>query len=126
MDPTSPRRARILIVEDEDLIRRLLQRTLTTRGWETSAVPGGEAALCEAARVEFDAVVCDLMMEGLDGFQTLSRLKEAHPALVCVVMTAFDTPENRLKAERLGAGGFVAKPFGVDELDRLLRSLLGV
>lgn len=124
MDPARPRR--ILIVEDEAFIRRLLERTLTTRGWDASSVSGGEAALAEAGRVEYDAVVCDLMMEGLDGFQTVARLKAAHPALAVVVMTAFDTPENRLKAERMGAGGFLGKPFSVDALDRLMRSLLSV
>ena len=107
---------RILIVDDEDGMRRLLGRVLTREGYDTSTVGSGVEALRLVANERFDLVVTDIKMPEMDGLQLLENLKEYEPSLPIIVMTAYGTIENAVQALRLGAYDYIAKPFETDEI----------
>ena len=107
---------RILVVDDEDGMRRLLSRVLTREGYETSAVGSGAEALRLVASERFDLVVTDIKMPEMDGLQLLAELKEYEPSLPIIVITAYGTIENAVQALRSGAYDYIAKPFENDEI----------
>ena len=107
---------RILIVDDEDGMRRLLSRVLTREGYDASAVGSGAEALRLVASERFDLVVTDIKMPEMDGLQLLAELKEYEPSLPIIVITAYGTIENAVQALRSGAYDYIAKPFENDEI----------
>ena len=107
---------RILIVDDEDGMRRLLSRVLTREGYDTVAVGSGAEALRLVANERFDLVVTDIKMPEMDGLQLLAELKEYEPSLLVIVITAYGTIENAVQALRSGAYDYIAKPFENDEI----------
>ncbi len=107
---------RILIVDDEDGMRRLLSRVLTREGYDTVAVGSGAEALRLVANERFDLVVTDIKMPEMDGLQLLAELKEYEPSLLIIVITAYGTIENAVQALRSGAYDYIAKPFENDEI----------
>ncbi len=107
---------RILIVDDEDGMRRLLSRVLTREGYDTSAVGSGAEALRLVSSERFDLVVTDIKMPEMDGLQLLAELKEYVPSLPIIVITAYGTIENAVQALRSGAYDYIAKPFENDEI----------
>jgi DNA-binding NtrC family response regulator len=107
---------RILIVDDEDGMRRLLSRVLTREGYDTSTVGSGAEALRLVANERFDLVVTDIKMPEMDGLQLLAELKDYEPSLPIIVITAYGTIENAVQALRSGAYDYIAKPFENDEI----------
>ncbi len=107
---------RILIVDDEDGMRRLLGRVLTREGYDASTVGSGAEALRLVANERFDLIVTDIKMPEMDGLQLLGELKEFEPSLPIIVMTAYGTIENAVQALRLGAYDYITKPFETDEI----------
>ena len=107
---------RILIVDDEEGLRRLLVRVLVKSGHEAIAVSGGAEALRQVAAEPFDLVITDIKMPEMDGLELLRQLKDFDPALPVIVMTAYGTVESAVEALRAGAYDYLAKPFEIDEL----------
>jgi DNA-binding NtrC family response regulator len=107
---------RILIVDDEDGMRRLLSRVLTREGYDTSTVGSGAEALRLVSNERFDLVVTDIKMPEMDGLQLLAELKDYEPSLPIIVITAYGTIENAVQALRSGAYDYIAKPFENDEI----------
>jgi len=118
---------RILIVDDEAPLRFLLSKQLTRAGFDTVTAADGAAALAVAAETAVDAVVLDVVMPGLDGFEVCRRLKaDPRTATVPVVfLSASCSGDFRRRAFRLGGADFLAKPFQVEELPAYLHTLLG-
>ena len=114
--------ARILIVDDEPEIGRILAVILRGAGFEVAAVDGGRAALEYLAASATDLVLLDVIMPELDGFETLRRIREA-PAtarLPVLMLTANAGAADRARAESLGADDFIAKPFDpADVVERI-------
>ena len=115
---------RILIVDDEEHIRKILTIMLTKKGYETRAAAGGSEALDLARHQSFDAVITDLRMSGMDGLELLARLKEYDPDLIVVVITAFSSVETAIAAMRQGAYDYISKPFKEDEIIMVLEKAL--
>ncbi len=107
---------RILIVDDDEGMRRLLVRVLGREGYEPLAVASGSEALAELAGEPFDLVVTDIQMPGMDGVALLHRIKEFDPGLPVIVITAYGTVENAVEALRGGAYHYLTKPFENDEI----------
>lgn len=107
---------RILIVDDEEGMRRLLSRVLSREGYETSTVASGAEALRLVANERFDLVVTDIKMPEMDGLELLAELKQYEPSLPIIVITAYGTIENAVQALRSGAYDYIAKPFENDEI----------
>ncbi len=118
--------AKILVVDDEPHIRRLASFILQRAGHMVVAAANGQEALECVVADRPDLVVCDIGMPGLDGFQTLDRLRalEGCADLPVVMLTARGQARDELRARDAGASGYVTKPFGsaqlVAEVDRLL------
>ncbi len=115
---------RILIVDDEEGMRRLLGRVLTREGYETVTVGSGAEALRQVAAERFDLVVTDIKMPEMDGLQLLAELKAYEPSLPIIVMTAYGTIENAVQALRSGAYDYLVKPFENDEIKLTVAKVL--
>ena len=118
---------RILIVDDEAPLRFLLSKQLTRAGFEVLTAADGPAALAVVAEVAVDAVVLDVVMPGMDGFEVCRRLKaDAATANVPVLfLSASIGGDFRRRAFRVGGVEFLAKPFQIEELPAYLRAILG-
>jgi two-component system, NtrC family, response regulator AtoC len=117
--------ANILIVDDERPIRRILSVLLQERRHRVTEVGSGEEAVAVLPEAKPDLVLLDLKLLGMDGLETLSRLRALSPSTDVVLMTAFGTITSAVEAMRRGAFDYVTKPFDNDELlmviDRALR-----
>lgn len=110
------KRARILLVDDEVVFANNMCRLLQSRGYRPMAVNSGESALEMLREREFDVVVLDLKMPGLDGVATLREIRDArHPAEV-LILTGHGAIDSAFEAVKLGAYDYLAKPCAVEEL----------
>jgi two-component system nitrogen regulation response regulator GlnG len=107
--------ARILIADDEDGLRWVLEKGFRQAGHDVVCVKDGETALRTAQAEPFDLVFLDVRMPGLDGLTVLRRLREARPDATVVVMTAHGTMDTAIQAMQHGAYDYLAKPFDLDE-----------
>jgi len=112
---------RILLVDDDSSMLALLPRILARKGFKVQVAADADAAERVLEGAEFDAIVIDVQLPGRDGFALAVVIHERWPALRIVFVTAFDSDASRKKAEALGAGAFLTKPIGVDELILHLR-----
>ena len=114
---------RVLIVEDEPRMAALLRRGLEREGLAADVVGNGEDALWRARAHEYDAVVLDVMLPGIDGFETCRRLRAAEVWAPVLMLTARDTVEDRVAGLDTGADDYLLKPFAFAELLARLRAL---
>ncbi|WJK44060.1 response regulator transcription factor [Solwaraspora sp. WMMA2056] len=115
---------RVLVVDDDAQIRELLESTLRFAGWEVHAVPDAATALVRLTGQEFDVVVLDVMMPGLDGFETVRLLRGRGKTTPVLFLTARQEVEDRIQGLRLGADDYVTKPFSVAEVVARLEALV--
>jgi len=107
---------RVLVVEDEREMRAMLEKGLTRRGFTPVALPSADEALARLAAEDFDVVLTDLRMPGMDGLALCERIALNRPDIPVVVVTAFGSLETAVAAIRAGAYDFVTKPIDVDAL----------
>ena len=112
---------RILIVEDDEIFLRPLQRTLEVAGYEVLVVPSGEDAIDLLKNDDVDLVLTDKRLPGIDGVEIVRRIKADHSNLAVVVMTAYGTIGSAVEAMRLGAEDYLVKPFDAAEVLMVLR-----
>lgn len=115
---------RVLIVDDEEHIRKILTVMLSKKGCLTQAAASGQEALDMAGRTGFDAVITDIRMPGMDGLELLARLKAQDPDLIVIVITAFSSVETAILAMKQGAYDYISKPFKEDEILLVLEKAL--
>jgi two-component system nitrogen regulation response regulator GlnG len=108
--------ARILIADDEDSLRWVLEKGLRQAGYDVSAAKDGESALRAFEAEPFDLVFVDIRMPGMDGLTALAKLRELRPDAHVIVMTAHGTMETAIQAMQRGAYDYLAKPFDLDEV----------
>jgi DNA-binding NtrC family response regulator len=109
-------RRRILIVEDDEIFLRPLQRTLEVAGYDVIVTPSGEEALDALKGDDVDLVLTDKRLPGMDGVDLVRRIRADHPDLAVIVMTAYGTIESAVEAVRLGAADYLVKPLESAEL----------
>ncbi len=114
---------RILIVEDEAKLARLLARGLREEGYAADVAFVGEDALWMAEAAEYDALVLDVMLPGLDGFAVCRKLRDEGVWTPVLMLTARDDVDDRVAGLDAGADDYLAKPFAFDELLARLRAL---
>ena len=115
---------RVLVVEDQPKMSRLLQRGLQDDGIAADVTDNGEDALWMAGSTEFDAVVLDVMLPGIDGFETCRRLRADGVWVPILMLTARDAVEDRVSGLDSGADDYLVKPFSFAELSARLRALI--
>jgi two-component system phosphate regulon sensor histidine kinase PhoR len=107
---------KILVVDDEKVIREGCREVLTPEGFEVILAENGDLGLKMIENAHFDIILLDLMMPGLSGFDVLSHVKALHPDTSIVVITGYATIENSIEAMKKGAFDFIPKPFSPDQL----------
>jgi two-component system OmpR family response regulator len=115
---------RVLVVEDEVKLAGLIRRGLREDGVAADVAIRGEDALWMAGATDYDAIVLDVMLPGLDGFAVCARLRDDGVRTPVLMLTARDAVEDRVRGLDLGADDYLAKPFAFDELSARLRALV--
>jgi len=115
---------KILIIEDEPKTARFLRKGLSEAGYVVDVAGDGIQGLHLALEFDFDLIVLDVMLPGLDGWQVLARMREAGRKALVLMLTARDAVHYRVQGFELGADDYMIKPFAVSELLARVRSLL--
>ncbi len=108
--------SKILVVDDQKTVCYSLQRFLQSEGYDVHTATSGEDALSVLNDANPDLVIMDVRMPEMDGLEVLRRIKESHPKVQVIMMTAFSTTEKAIEAIKLGAYDYLTKPFDNDEL----------
>jgi len=114
---------RVLIVEDETKMAALLQRGLREDGVAADVAAAGEDAVWMAGATEYDAIVLDVMLPGIDGFDVCRRLRADGIRSPVLMLTARDAVDDRVRGLDTGADDYLVKPFSFAELSARLRAL---
>jgi len=110
------RKRTVVVVEDEDAIRRAVLDALRITGYEVIEAADGAAGLEAARRSGVDLVLLDLLLPKMDGFTVLEQLRVSHPALPVIILTARGSEDDRVRGLKIGADDYVVKPFSAREL----------
>lgn len=114
----------VLVVDDEKNIRLTFSETMTQMGFDTRTASNGEEALTKMQGTEFDLVLLDLRMPGMDGIEVLRRIRERYPKVRVIMITAHGTVESAVEAMKLGAVDFIQKPCTPDEIRELVGKVM--
>ncbi len=109
-------KGRILVIDDEDIVRTSCSRALTPEGFEVRLAKNGVEGLKMAGEDTFDLVLTDLKMPDMDGIEVLRKIKETWPKTEVIIVTGYQTVDTAVKAIKLGAYNYIEKPFTPDAL----------
>ncbi len=115
---------KVLVVDDDARMAGAIRRGLQYEGLVVDVAAGGEEALRVAGTTEYDVVVLDVLMPGLDGFETCRRLRDGGRSMPVLMLTARDSVEDRVRGLDGGADDYLTKPFSLAELTARLRALV--
>jgi two-component system OmpR family response regulator len=115
---------RVLVVDDEPKLAALLARGLREEGHAADVASHGDEAIWMAQAVPFDAIVLDVMLPGIDGFEVCRRLRASDVWAPVLMLTAREAVDDRVAGLDAGADDYLAKPFAFDELLARLRALV--
>lgn len=118
------KKKKILLVEDEMVLRESVRDWLQEDGYEVEVAEDGETALKKIKKEEYGVIVLDLRLPGIDGLQVYEEAKEIQPSTKGVIITAYPSRETREKAKRLGLLDYLPKPFKVEDLEKLIGSAI--
>ncbi len=117
------KRTKILIIDDELIIRNLLLDVLASNGYAAIAVPGGLEGIAKARQMEFDVIFSDIHMPKMNGLETMRQIKKISPRTVFVIMGSYPDKEGEL-ACREGAIAQLQKPFNIAEVLSVLEAAI--
>jgi DNA-binding NtrC family response regulator len=115
---------RILVVDDEDSLRRVMQVQLQQSGYEVTTAASGGEAFERLTAAPVDLVLTDLKMPGMSGLELLKRIRAEYPEVIVILITAYGTVETAVEAMRSGAYDYITKPVNLDELKLVLSRAL--
>jgi two-component system response regulator PilR (NtrC family) len=121
---TNSRNGTILVVDDEEIMREILETLLTREGYDVRLASSGAEGLDLARSAPFDAALVDIMMPGIDGIATLDELKRIDEDLAVIIITAYASVESAIAAMKNGAFDYVTKPFKNDEVLGVVRNAI--
>jgi two-component system response regulator MprA len=121
--PPAPSGDRVLVVDDDPPLRRMLARTLSAEGYEVTVAVDGGAALLAAERSAPDVIVLDVAMPAIDGLSVCRRLRSKGLPTPILMLTARDAVADRVAGLEAGADDYLVKPFAIEELIARLRAL---
>jgi CheY-like chemotaxis protein len=118
---------RVLVVDDDEVIRRLIEVNLSLEGFDVSTAVDGQDCLDKVMEINPDVITLDVMMPRLDGWETAVQLREAPDTahIKVVLISARAQEADQLRGTRVGADAYLTKPFDPDEMIRLVRELVG-
>ncbi len=123
--PTAERRPRILVVDDEAGIRELLAKTLAVAEYDVDLAADGQEALERLRRGEYDLLITDLRMPGVDGLTLIREARRFMPQLPIIIITGYSTEASAIEAINLGVNGYLTKPFRVPKVLSVAAKALG-
>ena len=123
--PTRSARQRVLVVDDEASIRDLLSKTLALAEYDVDTAPDGTAALDRLRTVNYDLLIADLKMPGMDGLTLIRQAKRMKADLPVIIITGFSTESSAIEAVNLGVAGYLTKPFRVPQVLAAASKALG-
>ena len=115
---------RILVVEDEEIARRNLSHILKKEGYEVDEAGSGSKAIDRLRENPYDLVITDLKMEKIDGMAVLARTRELQPDTETIMITGYATVDTAVEALKRGAYHYIAKPYKIDEVRKIVREAL--
>src|ERR671935_1485436 len=118
------RNASILVIDDEEIMREILETLLTREGYTVRLASSGAEGLEMARALPFDAALVDIMMPGIDGIATLDELKRLDEDLAVIIITAFASVESAISAMKAGAFDYITKPFKNEEVLVVVRNAM--
>jgi two-component system response regulator PilR (NtrC family) len=121
---SSSRHGTVLVVDDEEIMREILETLLTREGYDVRLASSGTEGLELARSLPFDAAIVDIMMPGLDGIATLDELKRIDEDLAVVIITAYGSIESAISAMKAGAFDYITKPFKNEEVLVVVRNAM--
>ncbi|MEZ5287068.1 MAG: sigma-54 dependent transcriptional regulator [Vicinamibacterales bacterium] len=116
------RNGAVLVIDDEEIMREILQTLLEREGYAVRLASSGQEGLDLARSLPFDAVIVDVMMPGMDGLQVLEELRKQDEGLPVLMITAYASMDTAIRAMKLGAFDYITKPFKNDEVLVVLRN----
>jgi DNA-binding response OmpR family regulator len=114
---------KILLIDDEEIIRMSLQQDLQDEGYKVDIAENGEPALAMLSN-HYDLIITDLMMERVDGITVLEKAREANPQQAVFILTGYGELDSAINALRLGATDYLLKPYNYDELMLRIKNCL--
>jgi DNA-binding NtrC family response regulator len=122
---TKPRR--LLVIDDEAIVGKRLLQVFGKMGFTVEVFDSPAPAMEASAAQPFDIVVTDLKMEGMDGMEVLTRVRQLNPSTRVIIITGYAQPETEEEAFRLGVFDFIPKPFRLEQLkESILRAVAGL
>ena len=112
---------RIMVVDDESIVGERLKRLLEKEGYNVENFIEGSTAIHELGEKNFDIIITDLKMEGVDGIKILEAAKKKNPDIKVIIITGFGKKETAEEAFEKGAFDFVIKPFKLEELKQVIK-----
>jgi excisionase family DNA binding protein len=109
-------RSRVLVVDDESSIRELLAKTLALAEYDVDTAPDGRAALERLRLGNYDLLIADLKMPGMDGLTLIREAKRLKADIPVIIITGFSTESSAIEAVNLGVAGYLTKPFRVPQV----------
>ena len=117
-------KGKILIVDDETVVRDSLGKWFSSEGYQARPVAGAREALESIQNTEYDVALIDIKMPGMDGMELQARLREADPELTVIIMTGYASVETAVQALKHGAYDYITKPVDPDELSHLVSNAM--
>jgi len=116
--------SKILIIDDDDQLRRSFEKLLREEGYEIRSAASGETGLQQVRKEMPDLVILDMRLPGMNGFETFKHIHDLDPKLPVIIMTAFGTTETAIEATKIGAHDYILKPFDIPEMLKVIRQAL--
>jgi len=118
------KQTQILIVEDDVKMRTALREIMFKEGYSVETVETGEAALAKIGTTNYDLVITDLKLPGIDGMDILKAIRKSRPEISTIMITAYATVDTAVEAMKEGAEDYIAKPFNLDEIRIIVKKVL--
>ncbi len=108
--------SRILIIDDDDQLRKSFHKLLLQEGYSIDSAASGEAGIAMIRQIPPDMVILDMRLPGMNGFETFKVIHEVEPKLPVIIMTAYGTTETAIEATKMGAFDYILKPFDIPDM----------
>jgi CheY-like chemotaxis protein len=116
--------ARVLVVDDDPVVAKSIDRVLTGKGYAVITASDGPQALEKLAQGKYDAVFTDIRMPGMDGLEVAARIKATQPWLPVVIVTGYGSPASEARAKEIGVAGFLNKPLSPEMIEGSARDAM--
>ena len=115
--------SRILIIDDDDALRKSFHNLLTEEGYEVESAASGEAGLSSIHKTMPDLVIADMRLPGMNGLEIFKAVHAIEPRLPVIIMTAYGTTETAIEATKMGAFDYILKPFEIPDMLSVISAL---